>query len=310
MNDVSISWVIPVYRSTITLTRLKDEIIRVSGENNWDFEIVYVIDCEEAETLSHALRLRAECPSVRVVELTKNFGQHNATLCGIGLSCKEFIVTLDDDLQHPPKEAVKLVHLLTSPKRIDVVYGYPRKSKHGLLRNVLSLTSRYTLQGNMGYIRPRQVSSYRAIRSEICRCINRGGYSVVNLDVMLSWITNKFGAVEVEYNYRVHGRSGYDLKKLLYHAIDMLTGYSIKPLRIASIVGIMASLFGFTMLAVVLFVWALGGGSVPGFTFLASIVLLLSGAELLALGIIGEYLARVHLKSLGKPAYLIRKEHE
>lgn len=310
LHSASISWVIPVYNSTETLPLIREEIERTCKENNWTHEILYIVDCINQRTLSFALKAKGDRQNIRVIELSRNFGQHNATLCGIQMAKSEFIVTLDDDLQHPPKEARKLIDTLIKSSDIDVVYGYPSSAKNGLFRNLLSLASRYILQGEMGSIRPREVNSFRAIRTSLCRDLNVGKNSTVNLDVMLSWSTERFGAVEVCYCERTSGKSGYNLKKLVYHALNMLTGYSIKPLRLVSILGIAMSFFGFTMLVIVLFIWLSHDGTVPGFTFLASMITTLSGAQLLSLGIIGEYLARVHLKSLGKPAYLIRRVYD
>ena len=128
----------------------------------------------------------------------------------------------------------------------------------------------------------------------------------MSIDVLLTWGTNRFAAVPVAHEPRKQGTSGYSFRKLITHAMNMMTGFTTLPLQIASLVGFVFTFFGFCVLGYVLVRYFMHGDPVPGFPFLASIVAVFSGAQLFALGIIGEYLARMHFRSLQKPPYVVR----
>jgi undecaprenyl-phosphate 4-deoxy-4-formamido-L-arabinose transferase len=153
----------------------------------------------------------------------------------------------------------------------------------------------------------RVLSSFRAFRSELREAFASYDASFVSIDVLLTWATTRFGSVAVAHRPRAAGRSNYRFGRLLLIALDLVTSYSTRPLRLASLVG-----FAFTMFGAALLVWVVGrylwlGYSIPGFPFLASVVALFSGAQLFALGIIGEYLARIHLRTMGRPTVSVRE---
>jgi undecaprenyl-phosphate 4-deoxy-4-formamido-L-arabinose transferase len=128
----------------------------------------------------------------------------------------------------------------------------------------------------------------------------------VNIDVLLTWATTDFAAVRVRHDARKFGESGYTPHKLVRHALNMMTGFSPRPLQLASLMGFSFALFGLAVLGYVLVRWLLQGSAVPGFAFLASIIALFSGAQLVALGIVGEYLARMHFRTMDRPPYIVR----
>ena len=130
----------------------------------------------------------------------------------------------------------------------------------------------------------------------------------MSIDVLLTWGTNRFASVRVDHRPRYSGKSNYTFRKLAIHAINMMTGFSTLPLQIASVTGFVFTLFGLIVLAYVLIRYVMEGGSVPGFPFLASVIAIFSGAQLFALGIIGEYLARMHFRMMEKPTYVLRRE--
>ena len=159
----------------------------------------------------------------------------------------------------------------------------------------------------MGVKTATDVSAFRAFRSSLCGAFSNYHDSLISIDVLLSWGTIAFSAVPVEHNLRRSGATGYTLKKLAVHALNMITGYSTVPLRLASLAGFLVTLFGVFVLAYVLGRYLIHGSAVRGFPFLASIITVFAGAQLFALGIIGEYLARLHFRTLNKPMYLIRE---
>jgi hypothetical protein len=153
-----------------------------------------------------------------------------------------------------------------------------------------------------------KVSAFRAFRTELRAAFAGFEAPYVSIDVLLSWGTTKFGAVPVEHRARAEGRSSYGFARLATHALNVMTGFSTRPLRIASLIGLVFTLFGIAVLAIVLITYAVEGGSVPGFPFLASVIAIFSGAQLLTLGIIGEYLARMHVRVMDRPAFAVREE--
>lgn len=154
----------------------------------------------------------------------------------------------------------------------------------------------------------RHVSAFRAFRRQVRAAFDTYDGPFVSLDVLLTWGTSRFGAVHVRHEPRQEGASGYTLSKLISHTLNLVTGFTTLPLRLASVVGLASSAVGFGTLCYVLAGYFLYGDAVPGFPFLASIIALFSGAQLFATGIIGEYLARMHFRTMQMPAYVIRSE--
>jgi hypothetical protein len=231
---------------------------------------------------------------IRPINLMRNYGQHNALLCGIRAAGYEVIVTMDDDLQHPPEEIPKLLEELAGG--YDVVYGTPAQEQHGLGRDFASWVTKLALQNVMGAEVARKVSAFRVFRAEVARAFAHYRGAFVSIDVLLTWGTNRFSTRAVRHDARKEGASGYTFRKLVTHAVNMMTGFSTVPLQFASLVGFLFTLFGIAVLVYVLGRYLVYGGSVPGFPFLASIIALFSGAQLFALGIMGEYLARMHFR--------------
>ena len=299
-----LSVVVPVYRSEAILPELVKRLKSVLSGVTSDYELVLVNDCSPDQSWDVICQLADRNPWIHPINLMRNYGQHNALLCGIRASQYDVIVTVDDDLQHPPEEIPKLLAKLA--QGFDVVYGTPEREEHGVLRDLASLATKMALQNVMGATIARQVSAFRAFRAEVAGAFSHYEGAFVSIDVLLTWGTNRFAAVPVVHEPRKQGTSGYTFRKLITHAMNMMTGFTTLPLQIASLVGFVFTFFGFCVLAYVLIRYFTHGDPVPGFPFLASIVAVFSGAQLFALGIIGEYLARMHLRSLQKPPYVVR----
>ena len=299
-----ISVVVPVYRSEAILPELVQRLESVLSRIASDYELVLVNDSSPDGSWDVICQLAERRSWIHPINLMRNYGQHNALLCGIRATQYDVIVTLDDDLQHPPEEIPKLLALLAQD--FDVVYGTPEQEEHGFLRDLASLVTKMALQNVMGAAIARQVSAFRAFRAEVAGAFSHYEGSFVSIDVLLTWGTNRFAATPVHHHPRKQGTSGYSFRKLITHAMNMMTGFTTLPLQIASLVGFVFTFFGFCVLAYVLIRYFTHGDPVPGFPFLASIVALFSGAQLFALGIIGEYLARMHFRSLQKPPYVVR----
>jgi glycosyltransferase involved in cell wall biosynthesis len=267
------------------------------------FEIILVEDCGGDDSWSVIQELAKNDPRVQGIKLARNFGQHNALLCGIRSANGDLIVTIDDDLQNPPEEISKL--LLKLSNDLDVVYGSPATEAHGFLRNQASRITKLALQGSMGVESASKVSAFRLFRSRLRNAFDAYRSPSVNIDVLLTWGTTRFASVDVRQDERLVGDSGYSLKKLINHAINMMTGFSVLPLQIASLLGIVFGFIGILILLYVVGRYLIEGSPVPGFPFLAAIISIFSGVQLFALGIFGEYLARMHFRSMERPPYAL-----
>jgi glycosyltransferase involved in cell wall biosynthesis len=301
--DAGISVVVPVFNGEQSLSHLVERLLPVLSACSDKFEIILVNDGSADRSWERIEALAAANAEVRGINLARNFGQHAALLCGIRAAKHEIIVTMDDDLQNPPEEIPKLLSRLRAG--YDVVYGRPQVQQQSFWRNFASSLIKLSLRTAMGITIANDVSAFRAIRTRVRQAFQEYKGSDVVIDVLLTWGTSGFSSVEVRQERREVGRSNYSFGRLLGHSLNMITGFSAVPLRIASISGFAASMFGLAILIYVLGRYALEGGSPPGFPFLASIITIFSGAQLLALGIMGEYLARLHFRSLDRPAYLV-----
>jgi undecaprenyl-phosphate 4-deoxy-4-formamido-L-arabinose transferase len=300
-----VSVVIPVYRSASVLPELHRRLTAVLPGLVDRYEIVLIEDAGGDGSWDVIESLAAQDRHIRGIRMSRNYGQHNALLCGIRAARYDAIVTMDDDLQNPPEEIGKLLELLGDG--VDVVYGTPGTEQHGFLRNQASRITKIALQGAMSAETARSVSAFRAFRTRLREAFATYAGPFVSIDVLLTWGSTRFAHVRVNHDPRLAGTSNYTFRMLVTHALNMTTGFSTLPLQIASLIGFVFTLFGFVVLAVVLGTYVVNGGSsVPGFAFLASIIAIFSGAQLFALGIIGEYLARMHFRSMDRPAYVVR----
>jgi glycosyltransferase involved in cell wall biosynthesis len=304
MYDITV--VIPVYRAEHSLQELAHRLVATLEAIAGRFEIVFVEDCGGDRSWNIIVALARADPRIRGIKLNRNYGQHNALLCGIRTARHPIIVTLDDDLQHPPEEIPKLVDALKPG--IDVVYGAPQAEQHGLLRDLASRLTKLALSSAMGAATARNVSAFRAFRTYLREGFKDYRGPHVSIDVLLTWGTARFAAVPVKHLPRAAGESGYTVRKLVAHAFNLMTGFSTLPLQIASLVGFGFVLFGILIMFYVVGAFLFVGRAVPGFAFLASIIVIFSGAQLFALGIFGEYLARMHFRSMDRPAYLVGEE--
>lgn len=301
----SISIVIPVYNSENTLEELVRRLYTTLGAITDCFEIIMVNDGSRDQSWNVIQRLVELHPNVRGINMMRNYGQHNALLAGIRAATNEVVITLDDDLQNPPEEIPKLIEKLA--EGYDVVYGAPVHERHGLWRDLASQITKMALQASMGVATARKVSAFRAFRTQLRNAFAEYRSPFLSIDVLLTWGTNRFNSVTVQHDPRTIGVSNYTVSKLIAHAVNMITGFSTFPLQAASMVGFGCTLFGLGVLVYVLGRVVLFGTSVPGFAFLASAVAIFSGAQLFALGIIGEYLARMHFRMMERPTYTVRE---
>lgn len=299
----TVSVVVPVFNSEQTLRPLCDRIVAALAPITSAHEIILVNDGSRDGSWAEISALIEQLPAVRGIDLMRNFGQHNALLCGIRLARFDVTVTLDDDLQNPPEEIPRLLAALE--RDADVVYGAPKQSRYGLLRATATILTKWVLQGAMGSEAARQISAFRAFRTRLRDAFAHYAGDFVSIDVLLTWGTNRFVAVPVDHDPRTIGASQYTLRKLVTYTLTVLTGFSTLPLQLASVIGLSAAVFGIFILGWVVLRTLIQGVAVPGFAFIASIVTIFAGAQLFSIGVIGEYLGRIHVRSMDRPAYVI-----
>jgi glycosyltransferase involved in cell wall biosynthesis len=302
----SLSVIVPAYRSAASLPDLIDCLTPVLSGVAHQYEVILVNDASPDNTWEVIQGLAAQHQWVHGISLMRNYGQHNALLCGIREAQYEIVVTMDDDLQHPPDEIPRLLSKLA--EGFDVVYGPPMQERHGVKRDLASQITKLALKVAMGVDIAPHVSAFRVFRTQIRDAFAAYQGAYVSIDVLLSWGTTRFAFVPVRHVERRFGRSNYTLGKLAAHALNMITGFSVLPLQVASVLGFVATGLGVVLLVYVLARFFLEGGVVPGFAFLASTVVIFSGVQLFALGIIGEYLARMHFRIMDRPSYIIRSK--
>lgn len=301
-SSSAISVVVPVYNAETTLERLVDRLD--SALADYVREYIFVDDGSRDRSWAILHELAEAHPHVRAIRLMRNAGQHNALLCGIRSAAHPITVTIDDDLQYLPEEIPLLIDALDDTT--DAVYGTRENDSYGIGRRLATKISKFVLARAMPPEVASKISSFRAFKTEL-----RDGFAdysapYVSIDVLLTWSTSRFAGVPTSHEERAEGRSGYTVSMLVRHALNLVTGFSVLPLQIASFVGLVVALFGFGLLAFVIGNLIIRGTSVPGFTFLAASTALFAGVQLLALGIIGEYMARMHFRTMNRPPFVVR----
>lgn len=299
------SIVIPVFNSAGTLKELCSRLQKVLfgvGE----FEILLVDDGSTDESWNMLKEVHREQKStMRIVRLSKNFGQHNAITCGFALAKGDYIITMDDDLQHPPEEIPKLV-LRQKETDADLVYGIPQGRQHGKVRIAGSFFIRRSsklVKGNP------EGSSFRLIRKKIVdQIVAHQHHAMIFIDEIIGWYTSNVAFTDVEHHARKQGRSGYSAFGLIKLYFDIVINHSAIPLKLMTWIGFIASLL--SLLLGCIFIIRKFILDVPiGFTALIVAVLFSASILMMCMGIIGQYLYKLFLLQNKKPNYSIREQY-
>jgi undecaprenyl-phosphate 4-deoxy-4-formamido-L-arabinose transferase len=303
-HPVDVSVVVPVYNSEDTLEQLIERLSAVFAGMNRSFEVVFVEDGSRDRSWEVLERIQAAHGDVvTAVQLMRNFGQHNALMCGFRHCRGAYVITMDDDLQNPPEEVPRLLRAIED-KGLDLVYGVEADKHHESWRNLGSAVTRYFYRTVFkSHVSP---TSFRVIRRALVDSVLTYDLNYTYVDGLLAWNTQRVGTVEVEHHARESGRSGYSLSKLLLLAFNLFTNFSLLPLQFVSLCGFLAALAGFAVGGFYVAQYFLANIAVPGFASIIVAVLVLGGMQLLALGIMGEYLGRLHINVNRKPQYTVR----
>lgn len=306
---MKISFVIPCYRSEKTIEGVVGEIKSVVAQRaNVDYEVVMVSDHSPDHVYEIIERLCATDPlHLQGLELSRNFGQHAALMAGYARTTGDLVFSLDDDGQAPVDAIYQLVDRLEEGK-FDVVYGTYSEKKHNLFRNFGSQINDWMTVWLLGKPSWLKVTSFFLARRFVIReMLNYVGPYPYMYGLVFR-ITKNIGAVMVKHRSRVDGGSGYTLTKLLGLWMNGFTAFSVKPLRLASYIGIMSALVGFGF-----GIWAivnkLTNPAAPiGYSSLMAALLFIGGMVMLILGLIGEYIGRIYICINRSPQYVVAKE--
>lgn len=303
--DIDISIVIPVYNSASTLSKLLGRLTDILDVITQNYEVILVDDDSRDDSWTVMQSLQgAYGERLIIVQLMRNFGQHNSLMCGLGLARGEYVVTMDDDLQNPPEELPKMLDCIKDSE-LDLVYGCPDTRNHAGWRN---LGSQIVWQFYRTVFRnPVTPTPFRVMRHQLVCSVLFYNLNFTYLDGLLAWCTSRIGAVKVEHHARAQGRSGYSLGKLLGLALNLYTNFSLVPLQIVSTVGFFTATSGLMAGLYYLIQYLLTNIAIPGYASLIIAILILGGVQLLALGVMGEYLGRLHLNVNRKPQYVVRQ---
>lgn len=304
LPELAISIVIPVYNSGPTLHQLHERLTATLSALEQSYEIILVDDGSGDDSWVGLEALRLIDPAhVVAVQLMRNYGQHNALMCGLSIARGAHVVTMDDDLQNPPEEIPKmLAHIERSG--LDLVYGCPSDRQHAGWRNLGSAIVWHFYR--TVFRNPVTPTSFRVLRHQLAKSVKFYDLNFTYLDGLLAWCTSRIGAVEVAHHARAEGRSNYSISKLLALALNLYTNFSLLPLQIVSGIGLLTACSGFLLGAYFLVQYLVSNISVPGFASTIITVMIMGGVQLLALGVIGEYLGRLHLNVNRKPQYVVR----
>jgi undecaprenyl-phosphate 4-deoxy-4-formamido-L-arabinose transferase len=306
INRQGVSVVIPCYNSEQTLGHLLEDInLEFKEKRITKYEIILVLDGPRDGTLHVAINQQKRDKKIIILELNKNFGQHAAIFAGLEESKFNFIVTMDDDGQHPVKSIYDLLAPLCG--EIDVVYGVATREEHNFVRSFFSRASKYLTFKLLNIPNAKDLSAFRGFKKITITGTNFKNLTSGVVDVVLHWNTNKFLTIKVEMSKRTEGKSNYNFYTLSKFAIQMITGYSVRPLRISTMAGILTFLASFVLLTSIAIQAVRGEIIVAGYASLSLFVLFLGSIQLLTLGLIGEYLGKVHELSMGKPHYLVKQ---
>jgi glycosyltransferase involved in cell wall biosynthesis len=301
-HKFTLSVVVPVYRSAKTVSELVHALasLDVAGGS----EIILVDDGSPDNTLEVCRALIQSCPvPLTLVSLARNFGEHNAVLAGLRHARGAWVITMDDDLQTPPSEVTRLLEFAQASGK-HVIYARYKKKEHAAWRNLGSRFTNWVANRLLDKRKDIYLSSFRCLSPVVVENIIRYSGPFPYVDGLISQVTQSVDQIEVKHLPRAVGRSNYSFRRLLRLWLNMFVNFSIIPLRVSTVAGLVLSAVG-TVASLLVIVEALTTRTPRGWGSLMASMLFLSGIQLLILGLVGEYLGRLYLTASGKPQFVI-----
>ena len=303
------SVVVPVYNSEHTLEDLHRRLVKVFDEElKLPFELLLVDDSSKDRSFEVMKKLREEDKRVHIFQMARNFGQHNALLCGFHYVEGDFVITMDDDLQHPPEELPKMIRYLDEHEEIDVVLGRYQNRKHSFFRRLgTSVSSRFTTK-MLGKSTDLEMSTFRLMRRFIEDAIRDTTIHLPQIGNLLLMTSNRIVNIDVRHDARAYGHSGYSFRELAHELFYDISTNSAFPLLIVRNVGIVTFIVSIVLGIIFLIQYLIGHTTVPGWTSIILVLLASTGLTLLSIGILGDYMMHVLDESKKMPHYVLRQK--
>jgi glycosyltransferase involved in cell wall biosynthesis len=305
----TVSVVVPCYNSASSLPELHERLKKTLSNLTEHYEIIYINDRSKDTTLEVLKQLAQNDESGRtcVIDLVYNVGQMRALYCGFEHADGDLVVTIDDDLQHPPEEIEKLYRYISEHRDIDVVFGKYEQKQHAFIRNLGTKFISY-INGVVFNKPPHiQLSSFRIMRKEIVENILSHKTVSPVISAIILKTTTRIANVTVKHEPRKYGRSNYSFLKLVKMTFDNILNFTALPLQIISLIGISVAFISFCISLFYFLRYFFTDISVPGWTTIVVLLNFYAGLILICLGFIGEYLIRILMEVNGTPKYRIRK---
>lgn len=305
----SISIVIPVYNAEDSIKNLVDElIIKLSG--NYSLEIVLVNDRSKDSSESICISLFTQYPeTIRFFSLSKNVGEHNAVMAGLNNSSGSYVVIMDDDFQNPILEVKRLIAYALQVNN-DVVYTYYEKKKHSFFRNLGSLFNDKVANLMLGKPKDLYLSSFKIVKNTLVNEIIKYDLPFPYIDGLILRSTDNIGTIKVEHDERKLGKSGYTFSKLVSLWLNMFINFSILPLRVATVMGFAFAVLGF-VLGILAVIERIFTPNLPqGYTYLFVFIAIISGVQLVSIGLLGEYIGRFFMSHSKMPQFIINDSYQ
>lgn len=303
------SVVVPVYNSEHTLeelyTRLRDVFEQTLRE---DFELILVDDSSRDNSYQIMKQLRSRDRRVRIIQMARNFGQHPALLCGFSYARGDFVITMDDDLQHPPEELPKMISVMNERDDVDVILAKYEGRKHNFIRRMGTRFSVWATSKMLGKDPDLEITSFRLMRKFIVDAILTTNTHLPQIGNLLVQTSNRIINVPVRHDARAYGKSGYPFRRLVRDLIYDITNHTAFPLLVVRDIGILGFAVSVLLALYYLIRYLIFGASVEGWTSLILIMLCGFSLILLSLGIIGMYLMNILNESKKMPHYTVRQK--
>ena len=301
-----LSFVIPCYHSADSISQVVHEIIKtVETDARFDYEIICINDCSPDNTYQVLRQLSQESLKIKVIDLSRNFGQHSALMAGFNHVTGDIIVCLDDDGQNPPSEMFKLIDKLD--EGYDLVSAKYSKKKHSLFRKIGTKISFAMSSYLVGKPKDIDLNSYYVFKRYVLDEVIKYDNPYPFVHGLILRVTRNMANVEIDHKERQSGSSGYNLKKLFGLWMNGFTAFSEKPLRIASIIGCICAGLGFLYGLIIIIRKLLNPEILVGYSSMMAVILFLCGMIMLFLGLLGEYIGRIYISINNAPQYAIRE---
>ncbi len=305
-KSIKYSVIIPAYSGQNALYELTERLIAFFSDKNCEYKIILVFDCGLEGTWNIIKKLKSKYPdTIMGIRLTKNFGQHNAIMCGIEYADSEFIITMDEDLQHLPEEISLLIEK-QKEFNYDLVYGKYAELKHSFFRNITSRIIKILLAGSVKGLN-KDYTSFRIVKTSVAKTVAKMRSYYTFLDGYLAWATENTSSVLVSHDERKEGKSTYTLRKLIIHSIYIFLTFSKIPIILLITTSVLSFLTSFLYAGWIILRKIIYNDLIQGYSSLIVVTTFGTGILLLGIAILGEYLYQINQNSINKPDYLINE---